>query len=58
MAGIDKIVIKDGSATKTLTPVEWKALPLTQRVKYLGSNPEFFAGGQKVNPKDAVAQLR
>jgi hypothetical protein len=58
MASIDKIVVNDGGVQKTLSPAEWKALPLPQRVKFLSTNPTFYAGGQQVNSKEAVAQLR
>ena len=58
MASIDKIIVNDGGVQKTLTPAEWKALPLPQRVKFISSNPTFSAGGLLVPAKEAIAQLR
>jgi hypothetical protein len=58
MAGIDKIVVVVGGVPTTMTPAEWKALPLTERVKRLSMPITFFAGAEKVPAKDAIAQLR
>lgn len=58
MANVDKIVVNDGGVQKTLTPAQWKALKLPERVKFISANPTFYAGGQPVNTKEAIAQLR
>jgi hypothetical protein len=58
MASVDKIVVKDGAVERTLTPAQWKALPLTDRVGLLSKGPSFFAGGKLVPTKEALPQLR
>jgi hypothetical protein len=58
VADVDKIIVKEASGTRTLTAVQWKALPLTERVKLLSADVTFMAAGQKVSPKEAIAQLR
>ena len=56
MVAIDKIVFKGKG---NLTPDQWKALPFVDRVQAMSKGDvEFFAGGQNVPPKDAIAQLR
>lgn len=58
MATIDRILIEENGTTKTLTPAEWKQLPLPQRVKMLGGAAKFFAGSEAVPAKLAIAQLK
>jgi hypothetical protein len=58
MATIDRIVIIEGDSSKTITPAEWKAMPLTERVRLLSANVTFYAGQETVNLKEAIAQLR
>jgi hypothetical protein len=58
MASIDKIQITENGATKNLTPDQWKAIPLTQRVTLLRGDVKFFAGASSVPPKEAIGQLR
>ncbi|MBT8228270.1 MAG: hypothetical protein HKP61_03970 [Dactylosporangium sp.] len=57
-AAIDKIVVNDGRQQKTLTAAQWKALPLIERAKYLRADPRFYAGGQPIDPREAIATLR
>jgi hypothetical protein len=57
MAPVDRIVIDENGAARTLRPDQWKALPLAERVK-LVPRATFFAGDQAVPAKQAVAQLR
>jgi hypothetical protein len=58
MASIDKIQITENGASKTLTPDQWKAIPLTQRVTLLRGDVKFFAGALPVPAKEAIGQLR
>lgn len=58
MATVNRIVINDNGGSKTITPAEWKALPLTKRVQLLSAKVMFYAGQQTVDPKEAMAQLR
>jgi hypothetical protein len=58
MASIDRIVIQENGRPKTVTPDQWKALPLPQRVQLLSGGAQFFAGAETVSPKLALAQLR
>jgi hypothetical protein len=55
---IDRIVVTENGASKTLTADQWKALPITERVKLIGGAATFFAGGAQVAAKEAIAQLR
>jgi hypothetical protein len=56
---IDKIVVSDGDAPRTITVAQWKEVPLSARVKLLGAKHiKFFAGAAEVPAKDALAQLR
>lgn len=55
---IDRIVITENGAQRTLTPADWKALPVPQRVKLLGGAATFFAGAEQVAPKVALQELR
>ena len=57
MAPVDRIVIDENGAARTLRPEQWKALPLTERAK-LVSRATFYAGIDVVPAKQAVAQLR
>jgi hypothetical protein len=58
MASVDKIVVVVNGVSTTMTPAQWKALPLTDRVKRLSMPITFFAGAEKVAAKDAISQLR
>jgi hypothetical protein len=55
---IDKIVVTEGGASKTLTPDQWKAMPIPARVKLLGGAAKFYAGGTEVPSKAAIQELR
>lgn len=55
---IDRIVINENGASQTLTPDQWKALPIPQRVKLLAGAATFFAGASQVPAKEAIAELR
>jgi hypothetical protein len=56
---ITKIVLnKDGVDTQ-LSPDQWKALPLTDRVAAMGANAvHFFAGAQELSSREALAALK
>jgi hypothetical protein len=57
MASVDRIVVDENGAARTMKPEQWQALPLAERVK-LVRRATFYAGDQVVPAKDAVAQLR
>jgi hypothetical protein len=58
VASIDRIVVTENGASQTMTPDQWKAMPITQRVKWLGGAAKFFAGASEVPPKVAIQELR
>jgi hypothetical protein len=56
---VDRIVVDENGASKTLTPDQWKAMPITVRVKLIGgAGATFFAGAAQVPAKAAIQQLR
>lgn len=55
---IDQIKINDNGTSKTLTPAEWKAIPVVERVRLLRGLATFFAGGVEVPAKAALAELK
>jgi hypothetical protein len=56
----DRVVVNDPpAATRQLSPSEFFALPLAQRIQYVvQQKAAFFAGDQKVDSKEALAQMR
>jgi hypothetical protein len=56
----DRVVVADPPApTRDLSPSEFFALPLAQRIQYVVQQKAvFFAGDQKVDSKEALAQMR
>ena len=58
MSAIDRIVINENGSSRTLTPAEWKAIPVVERVKLLRGLATFFAGGAEVPAKEALAELK
>ena len=59
MPSVDRIVIDEDGASKTLTPDEWKGMPIIQRVRLLGGGAAtFFAGATPVPAKLALEALR
>jgi hypothetical protein len=58
VASIDRIVITEDGASQTVTPDQWKAMPIPRRVKLLGGAAKFFAGASEVPPKVALQELR
>jgi hypothetical protein len=58
LAPIDQIVVTENGASRNLTPDQWRALPITERVKLLGGAATFFAGGASVPAKVALQELR
>jgi hypothetical protein len=56
----DRVVIADPSgSTRNLSPSEFFALPLAQRIQFVvQQKAAFFAGDQKVDSKEALAQMR
>ena len=56
----DRVVIVDpAGSTRDLSPSEFFALPLAQRIQFVvQQKAAFFAGDQKVDSKEALAQMR
>jgi len=56
----DKVVVADPPGTsRNLSPSEFFALPLAQRIQFVVQQKAvFFAGDQKVDSKEALAQMR
>jgi hypothetical protein len=55
---IDRIEINDNGTSKTISPAEWKAIPVVERVRLLRGLASFFAGGVEVPAKVALAELK
>lgn len=56
----DRVVVNGPEGTsRDLSPSEFFALPLAQRIQYVvQQKAAFFAGDQKVDSKEALAQMR
>lgn len=60
MAGaIDQIVIRNADGSDTLSPEEWEAIPLAERLNLLGSHRvKFFSDGKSVPVREAMFVLK
>ena len=56
----DRVVVADPpGSSRDLSPSEFFALPLAQRIQYVvQQKAAFFSGDQKVDSKEALAQMR
>jgi hypothetical protein len=55
----DVVVVSDGSIRRNLSPEEFFALPLAERIQHVvQQRAAFFASGQPVEAKVALAQIR
>jgi hypothetical protein len=55
----DRVVVEEGAHRKNLSPAEFFALPLAQRIQYVvQQKAAFFASGQPVDSKEALGQMR
>lgn len=55
----DVVVVAEGDARRNLTPEEFFALPLAERIKYVVSQrASFFAEGRVVDARDVLSQMR
>lgn len=56
----DRVVVADPSgSSRNLSPSEFFALPLAQRIQYVvQQKAAFFSGDQKVDSKEALAHMR
>ena len=55
----DVVVVAEGSASRNLTPSEFFALPLAERIKYVvQQKAAFFAGGQAVDSRVVLGHMR
>ena len=55
----DRVVISDGASTRELTPDEFFALPLAQRIQFVVEHrAAFLAGAERVDAKEALARIR
>jgi hypothetical protein len=56
----DRVVVADkGGTSRDLSPSEFFALPLAQRIQYVvEQKAAFFSGARRVDSKEALAQMR
>jgi len=55
----DRVVVADAGTSRDLSPSEFFALPLAQRIQYVvQQKAAFFSGDRKIDSKDALAQMR
>ena len=55
----DVVVVAEGSVSRNLTPQEFFALPLAERIKYVVSQrASFFAAGRPVDSREVLSQMR
>ncbi len=55
----DVVVVADGDVRRNLSPNEFFALPLAQRIQYVvQKKAAFFAEGREVDSKQALGQMR
>lgn len=55
----DRVVIADDSGTRDLTPEQFFALPLAQRIQFVVEHrASFLAGEERVDSKEALARIR
>lgn len=55
----DEVVVAEGGTRRNLSPSEFFALPLAQRIQYVvQQNASFFAGGQPVDSREVLKQMR
>lgn len=55
----DQVIVSDSSGPRHLSPPEFFALPLAQRIQYVvEQKATFFAGGRQIDSKEALGQMR
>ncbi len=55
----DRVVVTDGGTNRDLSPVEFFALPLAQRIRYIvQQQASFFADGESVDAREVLGQMR
>lgn len=55
----DAVVVAEGDSKKNLTPEEFFALPLAERIKYVVSQrASFFAEGRAVDAREVLSRMR
>jgi hypothetical protein len=55
----DQVVVSDSSGSRHLSPPEFFALPLAQRIQYVvEQKAAFFAGGRQIDSKEALGHMR
>jgi len=55
----DVVVVAEGEARTNLTPEQFFALPLAERIKYVVSQrASFFAEGRAVDAREVLSQMR
>lgn len=55
----DQVIVSDGSSARELSPPEFFALPLAERIQYVvQQKASFFANGREIDSKEALGQLR
>lgn len=55
----DLVVVSEGASLRNMSPAEFFALPLAQRIQYVvQQKASFFADGCQVDSKEALGQMR
>ncbi len=55
----DSVVVAEGGIRRNLSPSEFFALPLAERIQYVVQKKAvFLQGGQEVDSKQALGQMR
>lgn len=55
----DRVVLTEGGSVRTLSPAEFFALPLAQRIQFVvQQKAAFFAHDEQLDAKQALGQLR
>lgn len=55
----DAVIVADGATSRRLSPEEFFALPLAERIQHVvQQRASFYSCGQPVDPKAALAQIR
>src|SRR5690348_1353813 len=55
----DEVVLHEGLDRRSMSPEKFLALPLSERIAFiLQKKASFSYGGQPVDPKDALSQIR
>ena len=55
----DQVVVLEGGSRRNMSPGEFFALPLAQRIQFVVTQKAaFYAAGHEVDPKEVLGQMR